>query len=58
MRARAAQFLGAVIATLPPEVVQAAQARAQTLDLWATVGEMLTGFSSDRAYAVTFPGSA
>jgi tetratricopeptide (TPR) repeat protein len=47
-RARAAKFLEAVIATLPLEVAQAAQARSQAIDLWATARELLAELAAAR----------
>ncbi len=47
-RARAARLLDAVITTPPPEVAQAAQARGQALDLWATAGELLVELEAAR----------
>jgi hypothetical protein len=44
-RTRAARFLEAVGATLPLEIAEAAQARGQALDLWATARELLAALS-------------
>ncbi len=38
--------IAAVAATLPPEVVEAAQARGRTLDLWETAAELLEELKS------------
>ena len=39
----AGRYLAAAAATLPPEVVVAAQKRGRARELWATVEELLTG---------------
>lgn len=39
------QHITAATATLPPEIVDAAQARGQALDLWRTVAELLEALS-------------
>jgi hypothetical protein len=44
-RARAARFLDAMIVTAPSEVAQAALARGQALELWATARELLAELS-------------
>jgi predicted ATPase/DNA-binding SARP family transcriptional activator len=39
------QYITAAAATLPPEIVETAQARGQALDLWRTVAELLEALS-------------
>jgi len=43
----ARRHIAAVAATLPPDVVTAAQERGRARDLWATAAELLTELSAE-----------